>query len=266
MNNNKIIDFSKNFIKEFKPIVFIAIFCVIYFYINSVFYNQFQTNKITALIRKSKFAGNAFFINKTQLLTTYDLVEKTCKKNQDSRNAIFILFKNNYYKVDVLVKDPIYNLAVLEMGKYDSAEAKIKNYAIITNRKSEKNEKAFYFVNKNKPFKSFLKNKTILNVSENVSKIKIFDFLRKYYGSPVLDKNLSLYGIITGNSGKILKTLDITNSNLIKDFLDNNSIRYSINKNNMNLFKITNYKDEINAQVICIPDTSRLSSIIKLNN
>lgn len=242
-------------------IVILAVFCYNFIkYINT----KFKTDNITKIIDKSRFVGYAIFINKKQLLTTYDLTENSCKSDDNSRYNLYILYDNDYYYAVTTVKDIEYGLSILELST--KKKVNFKNYALISNQNNL--DKFFIVKNLNEPFTTNI-YKNNFKTLENYLYSDSFDVYSQIQGSPLLDGNMSLYGLVltkTKNNifGIFTNKIIATEKSYIKKFLDKYKIEYRVNSDNINLSVIDNYKDKIITKVICAQKLKRIPRIIVL--
>lgn len=226
--------------------------------------SKFKTSNITKIITNSKFVGYAVFINKGQLLTTYDLTETPCGKDKDSGYNLYVLYGNDYYYAMTTIKDVEYGLSILELNTKKSVD--IKNYALI----SDKNNitKLFTVKNLNEPFRTGIYKANFKNLEQYLYNGSM-DVYSQKQGSPLFDSNMSLYGLVlTKTKNNIFgiftnKTIAIE-KNYIKRFLDKYKIEYKVNSSNIDLNVIDNYKDKVIAKVICVQKIKRIPKIITL--
>ena len=251
-------------IHKYTPMIFmvvVVIFCYNFIKLTNI---KFRTDNITKIIDNSEFAGYAVFINKKQLLTTYDLVTSSCKKDKNSQHNLYVLYNNNYYHAISTVKDAEYGLSVLELNTKKKID--IKNYTLISNNNDI--NKLLTVENVNDPFMTNIRKKTF-NSLDRYLYSKSMDTRSQGQGSPLFDSNMSLYGLVltkTKNNifGIFTNKIVAIKKDYIKKFLDKYAIQYVINSNNVNLNVIDNYKDKVIAKVICVQKTERIPKIITL--
>ncbi len=237
------------FLKKYKLLIAIIVFFCIVARLTNFYNYKFSRSAITALISRSIFAGNAVFINKTQLLTTASLVEDICNYNEYSRTSIYVIDSKTYYKVDVAAINRGYNLALLELQPVYSRRANIKNYSILSTEDLLHKTNVYYYTNNNEPFKTFIHQGKVILENTN-TRLKLPAMTRVDEGGPVLDKNLSLVGLLGPNTPDLRP--NIIGRNLIEKFLIENHVDFRINSNKIALQGVRNYHNELNTQVICI--------------
>lgn len=229
-------------------ILLVLISVVVYLKLSKYINYRFRTNNITKIIYNSKFAGYAIFINKNELLTTYELTNNFCRDHK-----IYVLYNNDYYYVTPSVEDSEYGLSILRF-KNDKTN-NFKNYALLSNK--DKANKLFTIDNVNNYFEMDL-YRTIFNSADYYLYQRSFNIFSQVQGKPILDENFSLYGIVLMKSGNNIfnifnNKIVAVNKDYIREFLNKRYIKYTVNTFNLNLGVIKEYEKKITAKVICAP-------------
>lgn len=251
-------------IHEYMSVIFIIVLAIFCYNVIKFINVRFKTDNITKTLNESEFIGYAIFINKKQLLTTYDLTENTCKKDDDSQYNLYILYNDNCYHVINTIKNAEYGLSILEINTKMNID--IKNYALISNNNDL--NKLYTVKSLNEPFKIDLSRTTFKKLDRYLYG-KSIDVYNQKQGSPLFDSNMSLYGIVLAKTksnvfGVFTNNIIAMEKNYIKSFLDKYKVDYKINSGNINLNVIDNYENKVTAKVICVQKTKRIPKTITL--
>lgn len=247
-------------------LIAIILFCCFYLFFSAMKKNKNKVNteNITKLVENSKFAGNGFFINNNEILTTYDVVDSVCSHTGSRFPNIFVLYNGYVYESTVSYYNNIYRLAIVQINELRNnndlrqSNLQITDYLMfdrIDNNHS--NDDIFYFENNNKAFNPIIKKGKIYNTMDNSFLFKIKGKIKeKSEGVPVLNEQLNIVGITTTNDKK-QENLFALNSRIIKKFLKDYKRKFRINLKAIDSQRAKKYLNETVVQIICTDNVVR---------
>lgn len=269
--NNRFLYFLKNFLPSIIGVCALFIGILVF---NS-YRSHFSEKGITKFIKDSKYIGNAVFVNKRYMITNAIPIDNICKITKEGQKLkTFIVYNNSVFRVDLVSKDYVSNLALLKIDETEDNYIDINNFAILPNVSRDRynyiNTDAFISRTYNDPNKIKYKKHKITSISEVGYAAKSYDVIRNNNGEAVLNDRLELIGITAGNtkgsiSGIFSNKVKIIDDGKIKNFLKQNGIYYYKNYNNVDLRDVSNYKKAINAKVICYVQEPLPSKIVKIH-
>ena len=222
-----------------------------------------NTDNITKFIPNSKFIGNGFFINNTDILTTYDTIYGKCRTHNSQFPRIFVLFKGKIYKSTVVFYNNIYRLAIMRVDNPEFNKTKIKylgtkTYLRIGNDSNLETQKnVYYYINNNKPFQPMIKTGVLYSVFDNVFTIMSKKRnLEHCEGMPVLDERLSVIGVLSSND-KNQNKLFALNNKAIRLFLRQYNVKFGLNTQGISKDEAKEYLNDTVVQFVCVDDEVR---------
>lgn len=261
IKQNFFIDYSK-----YWTIFFILI--ITYFFYNYRTYH-FNTNKIPGNIENATYVGSGIIINKHNILINKELVENACiGKYSGLRGKMFAIDKNNIIPVVPIKNNSILNITILGTKRNEDT---FKSYALFDMNNYDYNNGEKIIVPKTLNKGGYFEFKTgkISQISNLSFFISIKNTFKKeaLLGMPIFNKNYILLGIIKNiennipngtkrdqilNKSSVQKTYFVNGIGLIKKFLDNTNIPYSMISGDFNFGeKKYNIKDSV-VDIICI--------------
>ncbi len=269
-NFNEFLGKIDYFIGNFWPAIVVILLIIILISIKLNFNKNFNTDKITNVIKNSKYGGNAVIVNKNYFLTTYDTINDFCKSERVDQKINFYLVTNDgsYYSAKVYAKDNTNNLAILKVEANIMNKGLANNYIVFPAKYDTLlNSNVFISKTKNTEQSHFYEKNKIAGLSDVGFYIKRNNF-RNNIGESVLNDRLEFVGLTTGNSKLskykfFLNEVDIVNQNKIESFLKQNRIFYYKNMNNLDLIKYSNYIKNMNVKVVCTVKNVRVPLILK---
>jgi hypothetical protein len=262
-------DIKQNFFINYYK-YWIAVFIILIIFIISGYREyHFNTNKIAGNIKNAVYVGSGIAINKRNVIMSNKLISKACVgKYSGLKGNIFVIDKNDIFQVFVVNSNPMLNIAVLELKRY---EDKLSAYALldISDFDYKENENIIVprILNKNGYFA--FENGKILKTSDTNFFISVKNIAKKdsLLGMPIFNKNYILIGTIRSIADnfpnetmkdKILSKSSVQKNYFangmypIKHFLNNINIPYSMISGGFNFGdEKYNVRDSI-VDVICI--------------
>lgn len=260
---------SKYFIYNFRYSIYLLFFCIIFVVCKSKYNYNFKTDEITENIRNSKFVGNAVAVNKTNFLTTYKSIKETCKITQSNQKLrLFLISNKARFEVYLKAYNEYNNLAVLTMFDSYKKTVKLNNFVLFPDILSKGVEVGnnLYVSKTVNDLKYFYRKLRLKEDKKNYLQYVRTDFIRKNIGEAVLNNKLEFVGITNevGEGGVFGKKMEFVNYSVIKDFLQQNRVGYTLNSMDVNLFFVKNYIYDINYKLVCVVETPPVPRTFKV--
>ncbi|MDR2778527.1 MAG: hypothetical protein LBB13_03460 [Rickettsiales bacterium] len=249
------------FLRNFRlQIIALMVFLVLV-KLGITYHQRFDSNELTRYVKTSKHAGNAVFINKSFLITNYKSINTACKiSNQEEKVRIFMIFDGEAFPVDVVDSDEASGLVLLRVDPKEKKYVNVNNFVLFPNVSGDRYNYMDTTVLISKMINSaegeVYEKYRITEISEEGYAVKSMDILRKNFGEAVLNDRFEFVGITNGNSETkkyhaMKNEIKIIEQNRIKNFLKKNNVFYYKNVNNVDLRKFSNYKGDINVELLC---------------
>lgn len=278
INNEKVKALENRFMyffKNFWPSIVVIMITFFGILISNSYKSRFRVNEITKFIKDSKYVGNAVFINKKFIITNAIPIDNLCKITKEGQTLkTFIVYDGQVFRVDVIDRDYKLDLALLKINKSEDNYINVNNFVILPNVSDDRYNyiNTYGFISKtyNDPEKIKYKAHKITSISDVGYATKSYDILRNNNGEAVLNDRLEFIGLTAGNTGKSIKNIfsnkiKIIDDGKIKNFLKKNSVYYYKNYKNVDLRDVANYKNSINAKVICYVQEPLPRRVIKIH-
>ncbi len=278
INNEKVKALENRFMyffRNFWPSIVVIMIIFFGILISNSYKSRFRINEITKFIKDSKYVGNAVFINKKFIIANAIPIDNLCKITKEGQTLkTFIVYDGQVFRVDVIDRDYKLDLALLKINKSEDNYINVNNFAILPNVPGDRYNyiNTYGFISKtyNDPEKIKYKAHKITSISDVGYATKSYDILRNNNGEAVLNDRLELIGLTAGNTGKSIKNIfsnkiKIIDDGKIKNFLKKNSVYYYKNYKNVDLRDVANYKNSINAKVICYVQEPLPRRVIKIH-
>ena len=256
------------FIKYLKFWIFFFMLFIFYIFL-SYFNKNIKTNKIATNILNGVFVGNGIVINDKDILVNKTLIDNNCSGIVTGKiGNIYVMAENIAHGVFIYATDKINNMTILRLKKYNDS---IKNHAIfqIDSPSYSINRRLLVPFTKNHASQFVFKEIRITNVNNNHFFLATKNIFRKkeIIGSPLFSKNFLLQGIIkeindnyTSKTFRdnLLNKLNIqevylaNNLEIIKNFLNNHNIKYSMAGKNFQLNNSIYSPQKSVVNVICV--------------
>ncbi|MDR2077772.1 MAG: hypothetical protein LBP39_02275 [Rickettsiales bacterium] len=257
----KILTNTKYFLRNFRPQIIGLVAIIIVVRLGIIYNRRFNSSELTRYVKASKHAGNAVFINKSFLLTNYRSVNDICKISSNGEKVrVFIIFDGEAFPVEVVDSNEVLGLALLKIDPKEKKYVNVNNFVLFPNVSDDRYNymDTVVLISKmiNNPNGEVYGKYKITGISEYGYAAKSMDVFRKNFGEAVLNDRLEFIGITNGNSETkkyraIKNEIKIIEQNRIKNFLKKNNVFYYKNVNNVDLRKFSNYRGDINAELLC---------------
>ncbi|MDR3078504.1 MAG: serine protease [Rickettsiales bacterium] len=238
-----------------------------------IYSRSFHSDEITKFVKNSRHAGNAIFINKGFLITSYRSIATACRVTKTTENVrTFIIFNGEAIKVDIVAEDESSGLTLLRIDPTEKHYVVVNNFALFPNVSGSDYRYlgSEVFISKmiNDPDSDFYRKYKVAKVEVDGYSVRSRDVLRKNFGEVVLNERLELLGLTDGNSSsskiKFLgNEIRILEQGRIKNFLKKNNVRYYKNIKNMDLRDFPRYRGDINAELVCYIKEAQPQRIIR---
>jgi hypothetical protein len=263
---------SRYLLQNFWPHIIATILLLMFFHLWKIYSYNFRTDQLTKYVKASVHAGNAVFINKKFLLTSYNSLYRVCNPTEPGQQLrAFIILSGETVRVKVHSVDKVNNLLLLMLDPADAHYADINNFALFPDISDGNYNylKAKVLISKrvNNPNGEVYGKYTINGIGSHGYTVSSRDLLRPSFGEAVLNERLELIGITDGsskNNSSFGIDINIIEQGRIKKFLKTHRVYYYKNTHQVDLHNIINYRGSINAELICYIREKPLERIIKI--
>lgn len=249
------------FLKNFWPSIVVIVVVFFGVLISNSYKSRFKVDEITKFIKGSKYVGNAVFVNKKFLITNASSMDDLCKITKEGQVLkTFIVYDGQIFRTDIVDKDYESDLVLLKINSSEDSYINVKNFAILPNVPGDRynylNTYGFFSKTYNDLEKIRYGKYKITSISDVGYAAKSYDILRSNNGEAVLNDKMEFIALTAGNTKKGIRhifsnNIKIVDDGKIKNFLKRNNVYYYKNYKNVDLRDVVNYKNSINAKVIC---------------